>query len=118
MLNLIDFQEINCLIDDEDNASCIYIVTSFIYHFIIEFLFNRSIIKMMKILIFLIFVLCVSAFDVEIESFQADSKYANTGTVNYGTLRVTKRSKNYYTVSGDFEMQRNIGEDISVMKLF
>ena len=64
--------------------------------------------------IILILVYCASAFDAEIESFQADPKYATTGVVNYGSLRVTKRSKNTYTVSGDFEIQRNFGDEISV----
>lgn len=72
---------------------------------------------MKEFFIILFLVYCASAFDVEIESFQADPKYADTGAVNYGSLRVTKRAKNTYTVSGNFEIQKNFGAEISVIKI-
>lgn len=72
---------------------------------------------MKEFLLILFLAVCASAFDAEIESFQADPRFAETGeVVDYGTLRVTKRAKNSFTVSGYFELKRNFGPEVSVIR--
>lgn len=69
----------------------------------------------LKFLLLGIFVIGVSAREIELESFKP-SKDANQDLIDYGTVRITKVKKNYYTISGDFTLKRNIANEQKVKK--
>lgn len=74
----------------------------------------------MKIFVFLfliLFIFEVSARDVEIETFQADPKVNSSGYMDFGTLRVTKVKKNEFSISGDFELFANSGNEKKVVEI-
>jgi hypothetical protein len=63
------------------------------------------------------FVLCyafttsVFAREIEIENFQPDVRIKSDDFVDYGTLRVTKVKKNHFSLSGEFEIKMNCGNE-------
>ena len=66
-------------------------------------------------LIFLFsFVLTVSSREIEIEYFRPDPKVNSTGFFDYGTLRLKRESKNHYSISGEFEVFENCGNEKEV----
>lgn len=68
--------------------------------------------QVIKLLLFWIAIQVVVA-EMEFESFEP---YVNTDPtfMSYGTLRVTKKSRHTFVISGDFEIKRNIGNEITV----
>lgn len=69
----------------------------------------------MKILLLnFLLVFYASAFNVEIESFAPDPKYAKVGFINFGTLRTTRLAKNNYTITGHFELKKTLGVEKTV----
>ena len=72
--------------------------------------------QVIKLLLFWIAIHTAFA-EMEFESFEP---YAGTdpGFMSYGTLRVTKKSRHTFVITGDFEFKRNIGDEITVRKWF
>lgn len=79
--------------------------------------FKKLIMSFAKFFVISTFAFHVFSFNVEIDTFSPDPHYANSTFIDYGTLRVTKRGKNVYTISGDFELKRNFGIEKMVGKL-
>ncbi|XP_070503078.1 uncharacterized protein [Chironomus tepperi] len=53
----------------------------------------------------------VSSREVEIENFTPDPKVNATEFFDYGTLRLKKERRNHYSISGDFELFENSGNE-------
>lgn len=68
--------------------------------------------------IFLTFLIAlVAGIEVDLESF-TPSPDSDFDLVDYGTVRVTKIKKSHFSISGDFELKRNIGNEKTVRKDF
>jgi len=65
-------------------------------------------------LILLSLIVAVSSREVEIENFMADPKVKSAGFFDFGTLRLKRESRNHYSVSGDFELFENCGNEKDV----
>ncbi|CAO1395977.1 unnamed protein product [Diamesa hyperborea] len=78
---------------------------------VLKHLFNMQVIK------FLLFWIAIEVVVAEME-FESFEPYSGTDPefMSYGTLRVTKKSRHSFVISGDFEFKRNIGDEIT-MKL-
>lgn len=70
----------------------------------------------LQILLFGFFVFFVNGRDIDLESF-TPSPNSDSNLINYGTVRVSKVKKNHYTIAGDFELKRNIGNEKTVSNL-
>lgn len=58
-----------------------------------------------------------SAREFELESF-TPSPNTDFNLIDYGTVRVTKIQRNQYSISGDFILKRNLGNDQTVIFYF
>lgn len=69
----------------------------------------------MEVIKFLLFWIAIQVVVGEME-FESFEPYVGTDPsfMSYGTLRVTKKSRQTFVISGDFEMKRNIGNEIMV----
>lgn len=54
-----------------------------------------------------------SAREFELESFTPSSN-SDFNLIDYGTVRVTKIQRNQFSISGDFILKRNLGNDQTV----
>lgn len=70
----------------------------------------------MKLQVILIFVASVVSRELDLESF-TPSPNSDFDLINYGTVRVTKVKKSHFTLSGDFELKQNIGNEKYVRKV-
>lgn len=52
-------------------------------------------------------------YEITIDSFEPVSDYDKT-TVLLGTIRVTRKSRNNFVLSGDFELLKNFGNEYTV----
>ncbi|CAO1406426.1 unnamed protein product [Diamesa tonsa] len=69
--------------------------------------------KLRTILVVIYILRDVSAREVEIESFQGTAD-TDPEFVNFGTTRVTKKSRHVFVVSGDFEILKNMGNEYNI----
>ncbi|KAL7024373.1 hypothetical protein ACKWTF_013011 [Chironomus riparius] len=53
--------------------------------------------------------------EVEIENFRPDPKVKSTGFFDFGTLRLKKENRNHYSISGDFELLENSGNEKEIL---
>lgn len=70
--------------------------------------------QVIKLLIFWIAVE-VAVAEMEFDSFEP---YAGTDPnfMSFGTLRITKKSRHMFVISGDFDFKKNMGNEITVRK--
>lgn len=54
-----------------------------------------------------------SAREFDLESFTPSSN-SDFNLIDYGTVRVTKKQRNQFSISGDFILKRNLGNDQTV----
>lgn len=55
------------------------------------------------------------SYSLELNSFDKNTKIENDDSwVDWGTLRMKKVSRNQYTLDGEFEFKRNIGDEQKV----
>lgn len=59
-------------------------------------------------------IIAVSSREIEIENFRPDPKVKSTGFFDFGTLRLKKEARNHYSISGDFELLENSGNEKEV----
>ncbi|KAG5673764.1 hypothetical protein PVAND_003784 [Polypedilum vanderplanki] len=65
---------------------------------------------------FLIFACAnVIAREIKIEDLASDPKLKDNDYIDFGTLRVTKVKKNYYSISGNFEIKQNLGNEKKIL---
>lgn len=64
----------------------------------------------------LIFCLIITAYarEIEVENFQPDPKIKSTGYFDFGTLRMKKITKNKFSISGEFALLENSGDEKEV----
>lgn len=67
----------------------------------------------LKVTFLALFLVTVAGLEIDLESF-TPSPNTDFDLINYGTVRVTKVKKNHFTISGDFELKRNIGNEKTV----
>lgn len=65
-------------------------------------------------LILFTLIIAVLSREVEIENFMPDPKVKSTGFFDFGTLRLKRESRNHYSVSGEFELLENCGNEKDV----
>jgi hypothetical protein len=59
----------------------------------------------------------VAGIEIDLESF-TPSPNSDFDLIDYGTVRVTKVKKSHFSISGDFELKRNIGNEKTVRDYF
>lgn len=67
----------------------------------------------LKFVIFVLLIVEASAREVELESF-TPSRNSDWDLIDYGTMRVTKVKKNNFVIAGDFEVKKNVGNEVTV----
>lgn len=79
---------------------------------VLENPFNMQVIKFL--LFWIAIAIEVVVAEMEFESFEP---YSGTDPefMSYGTLRVTKKNRHTFVISGDFEYKKNIGDEITVI---
>jgi hypothetical protein len=65
------------------------------------------------IITFSAFVATVLCREFELESFKPSAN-SDPNLIDYGTLRVKKLRKNYFALSGSFELKKNLGNEKTV----
>lgn len=64
----------------------------------------------MKLVVLFVVISFAAARDIELESFKPSSR-SDQDLIDYGTLRITKVSKNNFTISGDFSLKKSIANE-------
>lgn len=69
--------------------------------------------KLRTVLVVIYILRAVIAREIEIESFQGTAD-TNPEFINFGTTRVTKKSRHEFVVSGDLEIMKNLGNEFNI----
>lgn len=69
--------------------------------------------KLRTVLVVIYILRAVIAREVEIESFQGTAD-TDPNFINFGTTRVTKKSRHVFVISGDFEILKNLGNEYNI----
>lgn len=63
-----------------------------------------------KLVVLFVVISFAASRDIELESFKPSSR-SDQDLIDYGTLRITKVSKNNFTISGDFSLKKNVANE-------
>lgn len=69
------------------------------------------------LLVLLPLIMEIHTKEIEIEEFQPDPKVKSDDFIDYGTMRVKKIKKNQFSISGEFEIKENFGDERTVRKI-